>query len=98
MNWPALDFPRHADIDRVLVAVDDFSPTAVEEREASLRVFFGSPEARRAAQLALTERGLAPVPVDVSDDDWARRSQEALGPMTVGRITVAPPWSRLATV
>ena len=90
-NWPALDLPASVGIDRILVAVDDFSPTAVEEREAGLRVFFASREARVAAQLALTQRGFAPVSVEVSDEDWASRSQEALGPITVGRITVAPP-------
>ena len=94
-NFPALDFPlsTDADPDRILAAADDFSPTAVEERETGLRIFFDSPEVRRAALAALTQNGFAPLSVDVSDEDWARRSQEALGPVTVGRVTVTPPWS-----
>src|SRR5207248_10880109 len=97
-NWPALDFPLPSNTDRLLAAIDDFSPTAIEERPTALRVFFASLEACAAAQSALTANGFAPTPVDISDEDWARRSQEALGPITVGRITVAPPWASQSAV
>ena len=75
--------------DLLLAIVDDFGPTAVEERGASVRVFFSTAGDRDAAQ-----RTLAPsfdvTAVDVDDEDWARRSQENLQPITVGRITLFP--------
>jgi ribosomal protein L11 methyltransferase len=87
-SWPALDAsPDQSDL--LLAAVDDFSPTAVEERDSSLRVFFATPAARDAAVSALASR-FAVAPVDVDDEDWARRSQESLAPVTVGRIVVVP--------
>jgi ribosomal protein L11 methyltransferase len=63
----------------------------MEDRDAGLRIFFSTPAMRDAAIVAL--QPICTVsPVDVPDDDWARRSQENLTPITVGRITVAPPW------
>lgn len=91
-RWPALELDA-ADqaevVDHVLAIVDDFGPTAVEE-SPRLRVFFASFAERDRAAAALRSK-FSVSPVDVPDDDWARRSQENLTPITVGRITIAPP-------
>jgi ribosomal protein L11 methyltransferase len=76
----------------MLGIVDDFAPSAIEERDESVRVFFPTAAARDAARAALGS-GFAVTAIDVADEDWARRSQENLQPITVGRITVAPPWA-----
>jgi ribosomal protein L11 methyltransferase len=73
----------------MLATVDDFAPTAIEERDGSMRVFFETPAARDAARFALAAR-CAVAPITVSDEDWARRSQENLTPITIGRVTVCP--------
>src|SRR4030088_3554916 len=54
-------------------------------------IFFGPAAARDPAASALQPQ-FHISPIDVPDDDWARRSQENLTPITVGRITVVPPW------
>ncbi len=75
--------------------VDDFGPTAVEERDTLIRIFFPSAAERDAAQRALAPRFDVSA-IDVPDDDWARRSQEHLPPITVGAITVfSDPESRI---
>ena len=101
-HWPALDVDAadEARVDRVQTIADDFGPTAIEEIEvgldgrlegAGLRVFFATNADRdRAASVLQTEFRV--FPVDVPDDDWARRCQEHLTPITVGRIRIAPPW------
>jgi ribosomal protein L11 methyltransferase len=86
--YPALQV-RGADPDRIFAAIDDLSATAIEERDDSVRVFFSTAAARDDAQSALT-REFDVAPIEVSDEDWARRSQENLKPVTVGRITVFP--------
>ena len=87
-TWPAIDVVN-GEQDLVLAAADDYSPTAVEERDDSLRIFFLTAEIRDRAATALASR-FALSSVDVGDDDWARRSQQGLKPIEVGDITVVP--------
>jgi ribosomal protein L11 methyltransferase len=84
------------DPDLMLAIVDDFTPTAVEPRDHHVRIFFLTATTRDAARAALDAARYRAVPVDVDDEDWARRSQENLKPVTVGRVTVAPPWNALS--
>jgi ribosomal protein L11 methyltransferase len=95
-SYPALSVSG-ADADLVAALVDDFSPTAIEPRDSDVRVFFATSADREAAHRALSSRfGVAAL--EVSDEDWARRSQENLQPIVVGRLTVFPsPESRTPT-
>jgi len=86
--YPALDV--HSSSDLLLALVDDFSPTAVEQHDEATRLFFSSCDSRDAACAELRAAGYRTSPLDVSDDDWARRSQEGLTPVVVGRIIVLP--------
>ena len=94
--YPAIDVRTDAP-DLLLAIVDDFGPTAVEDLalDGSVRIFFLSPTDRDAARGALAPR-FDVTAVDVPDQDWARRSQENLKPVTIGRIIVAPPWVALS--
>ena len=87
--YPAIDIQTDSP-DLALAFVDDFGPTAVDDQHpGSVRIFFSSSDARDAALEALASRFDASA-VDVPDDDWARRSQENLTPITVGRVTISP--------
>jgi ribosomal protein L11 methylase PrmA len=99
--WPALDIhvpacdPQLQEL--VLAELDDYHPTAIQEPDdmPQLRAFFQTPLARDDAARALAAAfgtHLFVASVDVDDEDWAARSQASLGAVTVGRITVAPPW------
>jgi ribosomal protein L11 methyltransferase len=79
-----------AESDIILAIVDDYSPTAVDERGSAMRVFFAAAGPRDAAHTALAAAGVTVERIEVDDEDWARRSQENLAPITVGRITVYP--------
>jgi ribosomal protein L11 methyltransferase len=93
-SHPALDISG-ANGDLVLALVDDYSPTAVEEHDGFLTIFFSDPTRRDQAQEAITRAwpDAQTAARDVLDEDWARRSQQNLTPVTIGRVTVAPPWA-----
>jgi ribosomal protein L11 methyltransferase len=86
--WPALDVVPADDL--LLAALDDFSPTASEALDHGVRVFFASRDHRDDAEAALRDRGIAATAIEISDEDWAVRSQQNLTPITVGHITVLP--------
>ena len=97
--YPALDviWPLQPDEDRIdvfLAEVDDEGPLAVEEIPSGMRVFFPTGTARGLAAIKLIalEPDLVCTPHDVPDEDWAARSQASIGPITVGRLLVLPPW------
>jgi ribosomal protein L11 methyltransferase len=87
-NYPAIEI-RGALSDVLLAVLDDFSPTAIDERAHSVRTFFSSEQDRNAARAALAPH-CDVTAIEVPDDDWARRTQEDLQPVTVGRLTVYP--------
>jgi ribosomal protein L11 methyltransferase len=96
--WPllAVHFPASADQDgvrdRVLAIVDDYQPTAIADEEPVWRIYFDvappRDQAAAALEAALGPLGLRIEPREESDEDWARRSQEGLGPVHVGRFLI----------
>ncbi len=82
--------------DLVAAVLDDFGIVALEEMAdgTALRAFFASAAARDDAARALARAfpSMAVESLDVSDEDWAARSQAALKAVRVGAMTVAPPW------
>jgi ribosomal protein L11 methyltransferase len=93
LKYPALDVSG-VDDELLLALVDDFSPTAADQHDNIVTLFFSDAAGRDRARRELVRvRPDAIVHArDVDDEDWARRSQEHLTPVTVGRITVTPPW------
>jgi ribosomal protein L11 methyltransferase len=102
-DYPALEIefrlPRDASLpDRLYALLDDFEPAAIHEDESGdrWRVFFRSPERRDAASAAISStidrRLLHSAPLDVPDEDWARRSQDGLRAIEAGGLIIAPPW------
>ena len=98
-DYPALEIRFHAPADEerlalLLAELDDFQPTAIHDSEEPIRAFFTSPASRDAALEQLrNSRDLIATSINVSDEDWASRSQAALTPVVVGTLTIAPPWT-----
>ena len=99
--WPALEIALSSDDpalrDRLLAAIDDFQPTALEEPdEAShLRAYFATAESRDAAARVVAGSfgdAVSTEALDVPDDDWAERSQAGLEAVFVRALVIAPPW------
>ncbi len=99
-HYPAIEIRRAGGAiplsETAAALVDDFQPTAIEETPDAdvVRVFFGD-EASRGSALDAVRAGLPDASVralDVSDEDWAARSQASLKAVRVGAMVVAPPW------
>ncbi len=100
-DWPsfAVHFPAADEAlgEMVSASLDADTVAAIEERTATeWLVSFRDADARDAACLDL-RHAFAPLGVtfevlDVSDEDWARRSQTNLGAIRAGRFLVCPPW------
>ncbi len=83
--------------DRVMADLDGLDIVAISEQPGETWQVFFRTEAERAAALALLHAINGPGavglrPIDVEDEDWARRSQASLLAVRVGRVAVAPPW------
>ncbi len=100
-HWPAIDIQQPgacSDPDglegAILAALDDAGVSAVQELPFGWRIFFTTTGSREAAMATLAnwKPELVVSALDISDEDWARRSQENLGPVCVGRVRIAPPW------
>jgi ribosomal protein L11 methyltransferase len=87
--YPALDV-ENADGELLLAAVDEYAPTALDEHNGIHTIFFPDSPSRDGAVDAIRRafRAARVRPRDVGDEDWARRSQENLGAVAVGRITI----------
>ena len=93
LKYPAIDVDG-VDSDFLLALLDDLGPTAVDIHGSTVTVFFHDVARRDLARdVVIRTHPDANVRTrDIDDEDWARRSQENLTAITVGRITVVPPW------
>jgi ribosomal protein L11 methyltransferase len=80
--------------DLLVAALEDYGLIAVHEiADREWRAFFRTGAERDAACLAVGGGSRAAATLlDLPDEDWARRSQEALRAIAVGNLIIAPPW------
>src|SRR5688572_1544744 len=103
MNTPALVVAGvgQTDVDLLQAALTDYTIAAIDETAPDAwRVFFHAADERdrAAAGLRAAFPALSIQPLDVADEDWARRSQESLRAIRVGNVIVAPPWDVPTTI
>ena len=96
-TWPALEV-QQADaeaLDLIQAFLTDFDVAAIDNNVPELPLFFFRDPAERARAAAALTEAFPMITVraeDVPDEDWAARSQAALRAVTVGALTIAPPW------
>ena len=86
--------------DRLVALLDDYDLLAVQEDRIDdpqvWTAHFVSAASRDGAAAALAAdnefSSLQFQSISVEDEDWARRTQADLPAITIGRVTVAPPW------
>lgn len=93
LRWPGGSDQAH--VERLLAEIDDTRVSAVDEdASGAARFFFANAESRD--QAASIIRAIDPTAdvttLEVSDENWAERSQSSITAVRVGAITVAPPW------
>lgn len=88
------DDPDDPMVGLVLATIDECGPIAVADVPGGVRVFFASPADRQSAAdlMAAALPQCTQTRVDVADEHWAERSQASLKSVTVGALTIAPPW------
>lgn len=93
ITWTHPVSPERTEL--ILAELDGFDVNAVEELpDGGVRLFFATSAARERAVTHLsTLRGLDLTRQEISDADWGARSQAAIGAVTVGALTIAPPWA-----
>jgi ribosomal protein L11 methyltransferase len=82
--------------ERLAAALDDFSPSAIQELDGRWLAFFYSPGARDLAAAVLPQAlpdEISVAAIDVADEDWAARNQQGLAAVEIGRVLIAPPWA-----
>lgn len=97
--FPALECRRASGadddvVDQWVAEVDEARPQAVERLPDGVRLFFATTADRDLAKRLLVDAwsDLTCVSVEVSDEDWAARSQALLSPVEAGPFRILAPW------